>query len=127
MDVDRARDTNGTSSLTRYCARAEIADMEPRQAGSRDADRIRMGWLIERSTRRWGKPATWGRTRREHAARKGNSCRTCRAGAHEPTSLRGLAIRRCAAVWRIACAKASVTEEPDAGIPHVRDCAGGAR
>ncbi len=24
------------------------------------------------------------------------------------------------------CAKASATEEPDAGKPHVRDCAGGA-
>jgi len=26
----------------------------------------------------------------------------------------------------LSCAKASTTEEPDAAIPHVRDCAGGA-
>ncbi|QYZ64510.1 MAG: hypothetical protein OI74_01525 [Gammaproteobacteria bacterium (ex Lamellibrachia satsuma)] len=26
----------------------------------------------------------------------------------------------------LSCAKASTTEEPDAGKPHVRDCAGGA-
>ena len=26
----------------------------------------------------------------------------------------------------LSCAKASMTEEPDAAIPHVRDCAGGA-
>jgi len=26
----------------------------------------------------------------------------------------------------LSCAKASATEEPDAAIPHVRDCAGGA-
>jgi hypothetical protein len=26
----------------------------------------------------------------------------------------------------LSCAKASMTEEPDAVIPHVRDCAGGA-
>jgi hypothetical protein len=39
---------------------------------------------------------------------------------HEPTSLRGIAIRP------LACAKASTTEEPDAGKLHVRVCAGGA-
>jgi hypothetical protein len=38
--------------------------------------RMRMGSRIEHSTRRWGKPTTWGRTRREHVARKGNSSRT---------------------------------------------------
>ena len=44
----------------------------------------------------------------------------------EPTSLRGIAIRWCC-VMDPPCAKASVTEEPDAGKLHVRDCAGGAR
>jgi hypothetical protein len=39
---------------------------------------------------------------------------------HEPTSLRGIAIRP------LACAKASTIEEPDAGKLHVRVCAGGA-
>ena len=39
---------------------------------------------------------------------------------HEPTSLRGVAIRP------LACAKASTTEEPEAGKLHVRVCAGGA-
>ena len=38
---------------------------------------------------------------------------------HEPTSLRGIAIRP------LACAKASTTEEPDAEKLHVRVCAGG--
>jgi hypothetical protein len=82
-----------------------------------------VGSRIERSTRRWGKPTTWGRTRREHGARTGNSCRTCRAGYDEPTSLRGIANR----VWPetdTACAEASATEEPDAGKLHVRVCAG---
>lgn len=44
---------------------------------------------------------------------------------HEPTSLRGIANR-----WRTgdgsACAEASATKEPDAGILHLRVCAGGA-
>ena len=39
---------------------------------------------------------------------------------HEPTSLRGIVIRL------LACAKASTTEEPDAGKLHVRVRAGGA-
>ena len=39
------------------------------------------GCLIGHSSRRSGKPATWRRTRRKHAARKGNSCRTCRLGS----------------------------------------------
>jgi len=45
------------------------------------AHRMRMGRRIARSTLRWGKPATWGRTRRKHAARKGHAARTCRTGA----------------------------------------------
>jgi hypothetical protein len=44
------------------------------------AHRMRLGSRIERSTRRWGKPTTRGRSRRKHAARKGNSSRTCRTG-----------------------------------------------
>jgi len=39
------------------------------------------------------------------------------------TSLRGIAIKAS----NRTCAKASTTEEPDAGKPHVRVCAGGAR
>jgi hypothetical protein len=41
----------------------------------------------------------------------------------EPTFLRGIANK---AKMILSCAKASTTEEPDAAIPHVRDCAGGA-
>src|SRR5262249_779918 len=43
--------------------------------------RMRLGSRIERSTLRWGKPTTWGRSRRKHVARKGNSSRTCRTGS----------------------------------------------
>ena len=42
---------------------------------------------------------------------------------HEPTSLRGIANR--AKMIIVLDAKASTTEEPDAGKLHVRDCAGG--
>src|SRR3989442_821733 len=45
------------------------------------AHRMRLGSRIERSTPRWGKPTTWGRSRRKHAARKGHSSRTCRTGS----------------------------------------------
>ena len=59
----------------------------------------------------------------------------------EPTFLRGIAntARSGASLMALSCAKASMTEEPDAGIgvsrdfakqklakPHVRVCAGGA-
>jgi len=44
------------------------------------AHRMRLGSRIERSTRRWGKPTTGGRSRRKHAACTGNSSRTCRTG-----------------------------------------------
>ena len=85
--------------------------------------RMPLGSRIERSTRRWGKPTTWGRSRREHVTRKGNSFRTRWAGQNEPTSLRGLAHRAWSAT-AMACAEASATEEPDAGTLHVRVCAG---
>jgi hypothetical protein len=45
------------------------------------AHRMRLGSRIEQSTLRWGKPTTWGRTRRKHAARKGHASRTCRTGS----------------------------------------------
>ena len=45
---------------------------------------------------------------------------------HEPTSLRGLAIGESLET-EMNRAEASMTEEPDAGKPHVRVCAGGAR
>src|SRR5262245_41031806 len=44
------------------------------------AHRMWLGSRIEHSTLRWGKPTTWGRTRRKHVARKGHSSRTCRTG-----------------------------------------------
>ena len=76
MKADWAGDTNGRRfPETGLRSGGHDAQGEV-QAGSRDASRIRLGWLIERSTRGWGKPTTWGRTRREHVARKGNSCRT---------------------------------------------------
>jgi hypothetical protein len=51
-----------------------------RSTGNGNARRRRMGSRIEQSTRREGKPPTRGRTRRKHAARKGNSSRTWRTG-----------------------------------------------
>ena len=51
-----------------------------RRTGNRNARRMRMGSRIERSTLRWGKLTTWGRSRRKHVARKGHSSRTCRTG-----------------------------------------------
>jgi hypothetical protein len=45
------------------------------------ARRMRLGSRIEQSTQRWGKPPTRGRSRRKHAARKGNSSRTCWTGS----------------------------------------------
>ena len=45
------------------------------------AHRMRLGSRIERSTPRWGKPITWGRSRRKHAARTGHSSRTGRLGS----------------------------------------------
>ena len=64
-----------------------------RSTGNGNAHRMRLGSRIERSTLRWGKPTTRGRTRRKHAARKGHSSRTCRTGIVWPTSLRAIAIR----------------------------------
>ena len=43
----------------------------------------------------------------------------------EPTSLRGIANRAKERMIILLDAKASTTEEPDAGKLHVRDCAGG--
>ena len=94
-----------------------------RSTGNGNAHRIRLGSRIEHSTRRWGKPTTWGRTRRKHVARKGNSSRTCRTGIYEPTSLRALAHRGCLET-DTSCTDASATEEPDAGKLHVRVCTG---
>jgi hypothetical protein len=45
---------------------------------------------------------------------------------HEPTSLRGIALRESISFADQPVAKASTTEEPDAGKLHVRVCAGGA-
>ena len=47
----------------------------------------------------------------------------------EPTFLRGIAnkARSGVSLMALSCAKASMTEEPDAGKLHVRVCAGGAR
>src|SRR6516162_1688525 len=44
------------------------------------AHRMRLGSRIERRTPRWGKPTTWGRSRRKPVARKGHASRTCRTG-----------------------------------------------
>jgi len=44
------------------------------------ACRMRLRSRIERSTRRWGKPTTGGRSRRKHGARKGHASRTGRTG-----------------------------------------------
>ena len=44
---------------------------------------------------------------------------------HEQTSLRGIAIRAKESMKILLDAKASTTEEPDAGKLHVRVCAGG--
>ncbi len=49
-----------------------------RQAGER---RKPTGCLIGHSRQRWGKPMTRRRTRREYAARTGNTCRTSRTGS----------------------------------------------
>ena len=46
--------------------------------------------------------------------------------SHEPTSLRGIALRVLISYSDLPVAKASTTEEPDAGKLHVRVCAGGA-
>ena len=78
-------------------------------------------WRIQRSTLRQGEPATWGRSVRKDVARKGNFCRTCRVGAQEPTSLRGIATQ----VDRVPDTEASPTEEPREGKLHAGICAGG--
>ena len=91
-----------------------------RSTGNGSARHMRLGSRIERSTLRWGKPTTWERSRRKHAARAGHSSRTCRTGSYESTSLRAIVNRV------LPCAEASATEEPDAGKLHVRVCTGGA-
>ena len=75
-----------------------------------------------RSTLRGRKTSTWERGAREGAARTGNFCRTRRAGAQEPTSLRGIANQ----VDRLPDTEASPTEEPCEGKLHAGICAGGA-
>jgi len=84
------------------------------------------GCLMGHSSLRLGKPATWRRTPRKHAALKGNSCRTLLDRSTRVNLTGGnshWALRRVTVKVR---AEASATEEPDAGKPHVRVCAGGA-
>ena len=50
----------------------------------------------------------------------GNVCRTCRAGVHQPTTIRGIARS-----GETRMADASLIEEPGAGILHAGICAGG--
>ena len=52
----------------------------------------------------------------------GNSCPTVDWGYHEQTSLQGISRK---AIELCGTARVSVTEEPDAGKPHVRICMGG--
>jgi hypothetical protein len=70
---DTARCWKGTVEAKRPTGRR-------RSTGNGNARRMRMGSRIEQSTQREGKPPTRGRTRRKHAARKGNASRTCRTG-----------------------------------------------
>jgi hypothetical protein len=84
------------------------------------------GCLMGHSSQGLGKPATRRRTPREYVAFKNNSCRTSRAGytrgnRHEGNSQLSHVTGNCVMVR----AKASTTEEPDAGKLHVRVCGGG--
>ena len=74
------------------------------------AHRMRLGSRIERRTPRWGKPTTWGRSRRKHAARQGHASRTCRTGAvgaNLPAgqSQQGCPLRGCACNRGTGCGK----------------------
>ncbi len=84
--------------------------------------RMLRGGGCTRSTLRQRKTATWERGAWEGVARKGNSCRTRRIGAHEPTSLWGIAIQADV----LPDVEASLTEEPCEGTLHAGICAGGA-
>lgn len=88
-------DTEASRNLSRRGSRERKTNPEQTEVGESSLSAKRsqepLGSRIGHSTPRTGKPSTWGRARREPAARKGNMPRIGQAGKSMRTSLRGIA------------------------------------